>query len=111
LHERKRVKRREAERDAIARGKNKVQAPASGAPGPNHEVMLLGTFVAHFAATIHAEDSKERRQEIGEALEAYEGALDGALYEILDNRFAEEESLDVCVGHHEPLSDDAAVLE
>jgi hypothetical protein len=44
--------------------------------------MLEGTFVAHLAATIRAEDPKERRQEIGEALEAYEGALDGALYEI-----------------------------
>ena len=59
---------------------------------PNHEVMLEGTFVAHLAATIRAEDSKERRQQLGEALEAYEGALDGALYEILDNRFAEEDS-------------------
>ena len=59
---------------------------------PKHEVMLEGTFVAHFAATIHAEDSKERRQQLGEALEAYEGALDGAIYEILDNRFAEEDS-------------------
>jgi hypothetical protein len=78
---------------------------------PNHEVMLEGTFVAHLAATIRAEDSKERSQQLSEAIEAYEGALDGALYEILDNRFAEEESLDVCVGHHEPLSDDAAVLE
>ena len=59
---------------------------------PKHEVMLLGTFVAHLAATIRAEDSKERRQQLGEAMEAYEGALDSAIYEILDNRFAEEDS-------------------
>jgi hypothetical protein len=59
---------------------------------PKHEVMLEGTFVAHLAATIRAEDSKERSQQLGEAIEAYEGALDGALYEILDNRFAEEDS-------------------
>jgi hypothetical protein len=59
---------------------------------PNHEVMLEGAFVAHLADAIRAEDSKERRQQLGEALEAYEGALDGAIYEILDNRFAEEDS-------------------
>ena len=59
---------------------------------PKHEVKLEGTFVAHLAATIRAKDSKERRQQLGEVLEAYEGALNGALYEILDNRFAEEDS-------------------
>jgi hypothetical protein len=60
---------------------------------PKHDVVALeGTFAEHVVATIRAEDPKERRQEIGKAIEAYEGALDGALYEILDNRFAEEDS-------------------
>jgi hypothetical protein len=59
---------------------------------PKHEVMLEGTFVAHLADAMRAGDPKERSQEIGKALEAYEGALDGALYEIMDNRFAEEAS-------------------
>jgi hypothetical protein len=83
LHERKQVKRREAESAMLSRVERiECKLQLLEHLDPKHEVMLLGTFVAHFAATIHAEDSKERRQEIGEALEAYEGALDGALYEI-----------------------------
>jgi hypothetical protein len=46
---------------------------------PKHEVELEGTFAEHLAAAIRAEDPKERHQEIGEAMGAYEDALDGAL--------------------------------
>jgi hypothetical protein len=58
-----------------------------------HEIELERTFVEHLADAIRAGDPKEYRQKIAEALEAYEGALDGALYEILDNCFAEEDSI------------------
>jgi hypothetical protein len=83
LHERKQVKRREAESAMLSRMERiECKLQMLEHLDPKHEVMLEGTFVAHLAATIRAEDPKERRQEIGEALEAYEGALDGALYEI-----------------------------
>ena len=59
---------------------------------PKHEVGLEGTFTNHLADVIGADDPKERHQKIAEATEAYEAALDNALYEILDNYFAEEDS-------------------
>jgi hypothetical protein len=54
---------------------------------PKHEVELERTFEEHLAGAIRAKDPEESRQKIAEATEACEGALDGALYEILDNRF------------------------
>jgi hypothetical protein len=56
-----------------------------------HEIELERTFEEHLADAIRAGDPKEYRQKIAEATEVYEGALDSALYEILDNRFAEED--------------------
>jgi hypothetical protein len=59
---------------------------------PKHEAELDTTFAERLAAAIRAEDPKERHQETAEAIEAYEDALDDALYEILGNHFAEEDS-------------------
>jgi hypothetical protein len=59
---------------------------------PKHEVELEGTFTNHVADAIRTGDSKERHKEIAEAAEAYENALDEALYEILDKHLAEEDS-------------------
>jgi hypothetical protein len=59
---------------------------------PNQEVELEGTFTNHVADAIRASSPTELQQEIDNATEAYEDALDDALYEILDKHFAAEAS-------------------
>jgi hypothetical protein len=63
-----------------------LKAPLLEQLDSKHEIKLERTFEEHLADAIRAGDTKVYRQKIGEALEAYEGALDSALYEILDNR-------------------------
>jgi hypothetical protein len=59
---------------------------------PGREVELEGTFTIHLAEAIRASSPTERQRAIDKATEAYEAALDEALYELLDERFAEEDS-------------------
>jgi hypothetical protein len=59
---------------------------------PKQEVELEGTFTNHVADAIRASSPTEIQQEIDNATEAYEAALDDALYEILDKHFAAEDS-------------------
>ena len=60
---------------------------------PKQEVELEGTFTNHVADAIRASSPRgELQQEIDKATEAYEDALDEALYEILDKHFADEDS-------------------
>jgi hypothetical protein len=59
---------------------------------PEREFELEGTFTNHVADAIRASSPRELQQEIDNATEAYEDALDAALYEILDKRFAAEDS-------------------
>ena len=59
---------------------------------PKQEVRLEGTFTNHVADAIRASSPTELQQQIDKATEAYEDALDEALYEILDKRFAAEDS-------------------
>jgi hypothetical protein len=56
------------------------------------EVELEGTFTKHVADAIRASSPIERQQEIDNATEAYEDALDQVLYKILDKHFADEDS-------------------
>jgi hypothetical protein len=51
---------------------------------PEREVELEGTFTNHVANAIRASSPRELQQEIDNATEAYEDALDGVLNEILD---------------------------
>jgi hypothetical protein len=59
---------------------------------PKQEVELEGTFTNHVADAIRASSPRELQQEIDNATEAYEDALDGVLHEILDKKFAAEDS-------------------
>ena len=59
---------------------------------PEREFELEGTFTNHVADAIRASSPRELQQEIDNATEAYEDALDAALYEILDKHFAAEDS-------------------
>jgi hypothetical protein len=59
---------------------------------PKRGVGLKGAFVNRLADAIRASGPAERRPAVDEATKAYEDALDGALYEILDERFAAENS-------------------
>jgi hypothetical protein len=59
---------------------------------PEGQVELQRTFTNYLADAIRASSPRERHQEIDTALEAYEDALDSALYEILDKHFTEEDS-------------------
>ena len=59
---------------------------------PERAVDLEGTFTNHVANAVRASSPRERQQDIDNATEAYEDALDGVLYEILDKHFAEENS-------------------
>jgi hypothetical protein len=59
---------------------------------PEREIEQEDTFTYHLADAIRASSPTERQQEIDNATEAYEDALDDVLYEILDKRFAEEDS-------------------
>ena len=61
---------------------------------PKQEVELEGTFTNHVADAIRASSPAELQQEIDKATEAYEDALEGALYEILDKHFAAEDSVE-----------------
>ena len=56
------------------------------------EIELEDTFTYHLADAIRASSQTERQQAVDNATEAYEDALDGMLYEILDKRFADEAS-------------------
>ena len=51
---------------------------------PVREVELEGTFTNCVADAIHASSPRDLQQEIDNATEAYEDALDGVLNEILD---------------------------
>ena len=59
---------------------------------PKREVELEGAFVNHLADAIRASGPAERQPGVDEATKDYEDALDGVLYEILDERFAAEDS-------------------
>ena len=59
---------------------------------PEREAKLEGTFANRVADAIRAGGPTERQLEIDDATRAYEVALDGALYEIFDERFAAEAS-------------------
>ena len=60
---------------------------------PKQEVELEGTtFTNHVADAILASSPRELQQEIDNATEAYEAAQDGVLHEILDKKFAAEDS-------------------
>jgi hypothetical protein len=59
---------------------------------PKREVALEGTFTNHVADAIRASGPTERQHAVDKATEAYEAGLDGALYEVLGERFAEEDS-------------------
>ena len=59
---------------------------------PQREVELEGAFTNHLANAIRTDDPQERLQEIDKATEAYEDALDDALYEILDKHLEDEDS-------------------
>jgi hypothetical protein len=81
-----------------------VQCPTPGAArpqrksrllerlGPGREVELEDAFTSHVADAIRASSPTERQQAIDKATQTYEAALDEALYELLDERFAEEDS-------------------
>ena len=59
---------------------------------PKREVELEGTFTNHLADAIRSSGPTERQQAVDKATEAYEDALDGVLYEMLDKRFAAQAS-------------------
>ena len=59
---------------------------------PEREVELEDAFTNHLADAIRATSPQEYQQEIDKAIEVYEDALNGALYEILDKHFANEDS-------------------
>ena len=59
---------------------------------PKREVKLEGAFVKHLADAIRASGPTERQESVDKATKAYEDALDGVLYELLDERFAAEDS-------------------
>jgi hypothetical protein len=59
---------------------------------PKHAAKLEGTFMNPLAAAIQASSASEREQALDDAIEACENALDGMLQEMLDKRFAEEDS-------------------
>jgi Holliday junction resolvase RusA-like endonuclease len=59
---------------------------------PEREVKLESTYTKHVADAIRASSPTERQQDIDNATKAYEDALDGALYEIVDKHLAAEGS-------------------
>ena len=59
---------------------------------PEHAAKLDGTFMNHLAAAIQASSPSERQQALDKAIEAYENALDGVLYEIVDKHLADEDT-------------------
>ena len=61
---------------------------------PEREIELEGTFTNHLADAIRPSGPTERQQAVDKATEAYEAALDEVLYELLDKRFAAQDSSD-----------------
>ena len=59
---------------------------------PEREVELEDAFTNHLADAIRASSLREYQQEIDKAIEVYEDALNGALYELLDKHLANEDS-------------------
>jgi hypothetical protein len=59
---------------------------------PEREVELEDAFTNHLANAIRASSPRECQLEIDNAIEAYEDALNGALYELLDKHMADEDS-------------------
>jgi hypothetical protein len=59
---------------------------------PKQEVELEGAFTNHVADAIRARSPRELQQEIDNATEVYEDALDGVLNEVLHKKFAAEDS-------------------
>ena len=57
---------------------------------PECEVELEDAFTHHLADAIRASSPRERQQELDNAIEAFEDALNGALYVLLDKLFAAE---------------------
>jgi hypothetical protein len=49
---------------------------------PRHAAKLDDTFMNHLAAAIRASSPNERQQALDRAIEAYENARDGVLFEI-----------------------------
>jgi hypothetical protein len=49
---------------------------------PEDAAKLDGTFIDHLVTAIRASSPSERRQALDKAIEAYENALDGRIYEI-----------------------------
>jgi hypothetical protein len=59
---------------------------------PEGQVEVQRTFTNYLADAIRASSPIECQQGIDKAAEAYEEALNGALYEVLDKHFTEEDS-------------------
>ena len=59
---------------------------------PEREVELEDAFTNHLADAIRASSPRECQLEIDKAIEAYEEALNRALYELLDKHIADEDS-------------------
>jgi hypothetical protein len=59
---------------------------------PEREVELEDAFTNHLANAIRASSPIECQLEIDNAIEDYEDALNGALYELLDKHMADEDS-------------------
>jgi hypothetical protein len=59
---------------------------------PKRAAGLDGTFTNQLAAAVRAISASERQQALDNAIEACENSLDDVLHEILDKRFAEEDS-------------------
>jgi hypothetical protein len=59
---------------------------------PEREVELEDAFTNLVADAIRTSSPRERQLEIDKAIEIYEDALNGALYELLDKHFANEDS-------------------
>jgi hypothetical protein len=59
---------------------------------PEDAAKLDDTFMKYLVAAIRASSSSERQQALDKAIEAYENALDGRIYEKLDRHLADEDS-------------------
>jgi chromatin segregation and condensation protein Rec8/ScpA/Scc1 (kleisin family) len=59
---------------------------------PEREVALEDVFTNHVADAIRASSPRECQLEIYNAIEAYEDALNRALYQVLDKHIANEDS-------------------
>jgi hypothetical protein len=59
---------------------------------PERQVELEDAFTNHLADAIRASSPRECQLELDKTIEAFEDALDGALYEVLSKHFANEDS-------------------